>query len=246
MEKHFELTDETIEVAGNTMHRIRCTRDCKWAKTGDLGGFIEKEDNLSGNAWVSDNARVYGNAWVSDNARVYGDARVYGNARLAGDARVSGNARLAGKARVAGNARLYGNAWVYGNSRVYGNAWVSDNAQVYGKAWVSDNARVYGDARVYGNARLAGDARVSGNARLAGKARVAGNDDHCGFDVFGSIGRHTHAYRTSDGGVEITCGCFHGDIEAFEAKVRHTHGDSQYAREYLAIAHVIRVKFGLA
>ena len=174
MEKHFELTDETIEVAGNTMHRIRCTRDCKWAKTGDLGGFIEKEDNLSGNAWVSDNAQVYGNARVSDNARVYGDARVYGNARLAGKA------------------------------------------------------------------------RVSGNARLAGKARVAGNDDHCGFDVFGSIGRHTHAYRTSDGGVEITCGCFHGDIEAFEAKVRHTHGDSQYAREYLAIAHVIRVKFGLA
>ena len=162
MEKHFELTDETIEVAGNTMHRIRCTRDCKWAKTGDLGGFIEKEDNLSGNAWVSDNA------------------------------------------------------WVYGNAQVYGDARVSDNA------------------------------RVSGNARLAGKARVAGNDDHCGFDVFGSIGRHTHAYRTSDGGVEITCGCFHGDIEAFEAKVRHTHGDSQYAREYLAIAHVIRVKFGLA
>ena len=48
MEKHFELTDETIEVAGKTLHRIRCTRDCKWAKTGDLGGFIEKEDNLFG------------------------------------------------------------------------------------------------------------------------------------------------------------------------------------------------------
>jgi hypothetical protein len=28
--------------------------------------------------------------------------------------------------------------------------------------------------------------------------------------------------------------------------VRQTHGDGQYAREYLAIAHVIRVKFGLA
>ena len=110
MEKHFELTDETIEVAGNTMHRIRCTRDCKWAKTGDLGGFIEKEDNLSGNAWVADNARVYGNAWVygdawvSDNARVYGDAWVADNAQVSGDARVSGNARLAGKAWVSDNA----------------------------------------------------------------------------------------------------------------------------------------------
>lgn len=76
MEKHFELTDETIEVAGNTLHRIRCTRDCKWAKTGDLGGFIEKEDNLSGDAWVADNAQVFGTARVSDNARVSGNAWV--------------------------------------------------------------------------------------------------------------------------------------------------------------------------
>ena len=209
MEKHFELTDETIEVAGNTLHRIRCTRDCKWAKTGDLGGFIEKEDNLSGDAWVA------GNAWVSGTARVSGNAWVYDNAQ------------------VSGNARVSGNAWVYDNARVSGNAWVSGTARVSGNAWVYDNAQVSGNAWVSGDAQVCGDARID-----CIKA-------HCGFDVFGSCGRHTHAYITAENKIEITCGCFRGSIEEFEAKVRKTHGDNQYAHEYLAIIYLIKIKFGL-
>ena len=59
-------------------------------KIGDLGGLIEKEENLSHNgyAWISGNARVFGNAQVSGNARVSGDARVYGNAQVYGNALV--------------------------------------------------------------------------------------------------------------------------------------------------------------
>ena len=119
-------------------------------KIGDLGGLIEKEENLSHNgyAWISGNARVFGNAQVSGNARVSGDARVYGNAWISGDA------------RVFGNAQVFGNARVYGDARVYGNAQVSGNAQVYGNAQVSGNARVSGDARVYGNAQVYGNALV--------------------------------------------------------------------------------------
>jgi hypothetical protein len=94
----------------------------------DLGGYIEKEDCLevSGNAWVSGNARVSGNAWVSGTAWVYGSAEVYG------DAWVYGNARVSGNAWVYGNAQVSGNAQVYGSAEVYGDAQVSGNAQVYG------------------------------------------------------------------------------------------------------------------
>lgn len=62
---------------------------------GKLGGYIEKEANLSqgddsswvsGNAWVYGDARVFGNAWVSDDARVSGNAWVFGNARVCGNA----------------------------------------------------------------------------------------------------------------------------------------------------------------
>ena len=100
--KKFELTSETRVHLGKTLYRIKALISFRNVSAGDLGGFVEKEENLdqSGNAWVYDNAMVYGNAWVSGNAWVCDNARVYGNARVGGDTRVSGNARVGGNARV--------------------------------------------------------------------------------------------------------------------------------------------------
>lgn len=39
--KKFELTNETIEYLGRTLHRIRALRDFSNVKAGDLGGYIE-------------------------------------------------------------------------------------------------------------------------------------------------------------------------------------------------------------
>ena len=98
MKKYKILKDQYIEVIGKKLYRIQALKDFKGVKSGDIGGYIEKESNLSqsGNAWVYENARVYGNAWVSGDARVFGNARVYGDAR------------------VFGNAQVFSNAWVYG------------------------------------------------------------------------------------------------------------------------------------
>ena len=121
--KKFELTANSKMHLGKKLFQIKALISFGNVEEGDLGGFIEKEDNLSqsGNAWVSGNARVYGDAWVSGNAEVSGNARVYG------DAEVSGNARVYGDAEVYGDAWVYGNAEVSGNARVPGNAWVSGN-----------------------------------------------------------------------------------------------------------------------
>lgn len=75
MEKKFILTDKfVINNFGIKLFQIKCTRSFKYAQEGDLGGYIEKEDNLSqeGNAWVYDNAWVYGDAWVYGNDIVSG------------------------------------------------------------------------------------------------------------------------------------------------------------------------------
>ena len=76
--KKYELTEETFTVFGKTLYRIRAVRDFGSVKTGEFGGYIEKEENLShfGNAWI------YGDAWVYGDARVSGNARVYGNAEV--------------------------------------------------------------------------------------------------------------------------------------------------------------------
>ena len=76
--KKYELTEETFTVFGKTLYRIRAVRDFGSVKTGEFGGYIEKEENLShfGNAWI------YGDAWVYGDARVSGNAWVYGNAEV--------------------------------------------------------------------------------------------------------------------------------------------------------------------
>ena len=62
--KKFILTDETIEMFGVTLHRIKAVRSFGDVEEGDLGGFVEKEENISEHfeAWVSGNAKVRGNA----------------------------------------------------------------------------------------------------------------------------------------------------------------------------------------
>ena len=134
--KKFELTSEFVTFLGKTLFRIKALVSFGDVAKGELGGFIEREDNLdqSGDAWVCGNAQVFG------NARVYGNAQVFGNARVYGDAKVFGNAKVCGDAWVCGDAKVFGNAQVYGD------------AQVCGDAWVCGNARVYGDAKVFGNA----------------------------------------------------------------------------------------------
>ena len=147
----YELTSESMEHFGRALYRIKAVSSFGSVKEGDLGGWIESEDNLSqdGLAWVYGDAKVYG------NAKVYGDAKVYTNVNVCGLARVFGLAKVSGKALVYGNARVSGLA------RVYGNAGVSGLAEVSGSAKVCGDAEVYGSAKVFGSARVSGSAKVS-------------------------------------------------------------------------------------
>ena len=104
--KKFEFTGETKTISllfrTATLHRIRAVAEFGLVKIGDLGGWIEKEENLSheGKAWVCGDAKVWGDAEVWGNAKVWGDAEVWGNAKVCGDAKVWGNAKVWGDAEV--------------------------------------------------------------------------------------------------------------------------------------------------
>ena len=133
MSKKYELTNEMKTLTdGTVLRRIRALRDIPrfGVKAGELGGFVEGENNLSqdGDAWVFGNAKVYGDAKVSGDAEVYGDAKVYGDAEVYGYAKVSDYACVSGDAWVFGNAKVFGKAWVFGNAWVCGDAEVSANS----------------------------------------------------------------------------------------------------------------------
>ena len=196
-EKKYELLkDDTIVVEGYTLYRIKALKDFGIVKKDDLGGYIEKEDNLS----------------QDENCWVYDDARVYGNARVSGSSRVSDNAR------------------VYGNARVFGDAYVFDHACVY------DYACVYGDAWVFDNAC------VSDNAYISNDANISSDFDYCTVSGFGSKARTTTFFKCKNGVIKVNCGCFNGTINEFRDKVKETHGDNKYAKEYLTIADIVETK----
>lgn len=119
--KKFELTSESIVKFGKTLYRIRALVAFGDVKEGELGGFLEKEENLSqdGNAWVRGSATVSENAIVSENATVRGHARVSGNAIVSGSAIVRGHATISENAIVSGSATVRGNATVRGYARVF-------------------------------------------------------------------------------------------------------------------------------
>ena len=86
MNKKFSLTKTTKDYFGTTLYQIKAEMSFNNVVKGELGGWIEKKENLSedGDAWVSGDALVYGDALVSGDAWVYGDARVYGDALVYG------------------------------------------------------------------------------------------------------------------------------------------------------------------
>ena len=152
--RKYELTDETIVHFGHTLHRIRALISFNDVQAGDLGGWIETEDNL-------------------DQDR---------------------------------------SAWVYGNARVCCNAEVYDNAEVYG------------------------------NARVCGDAQVCGNDTWMTFGPAGSRNDFTTFFACADGGIGVKCGCFHGNLDDFAAKVQATHGDNDHAKVYNAAIEAAKMR----
>ena len=88
-----------------------------------------------------------------------------------------------------------------------------ENLSQYGSAWVSDNARVSGDA------------------------------DYIYLKGFGSHSRSTTMFRGENENIYVSCGCFSGTLEEFENKVKETHGNNKFAREYLALIEAAKIHF---
>ena len=108
MKKYELLKDDTIKVDGITLYRIRALRDFGLIRKGQLGGYIEKEENLSqeGNCWVYDNAKVYGNTHICDNCKIFENAIVSDNSD------------------IHDNVNICDNVWVRGDICIYGDGYL--------------------------------------------------------------------------------------------------------------------------
>lgn len=194
MNKKYRLTNDTINFGSRILHRIQAVKDFSDVKAGDLGGYVETEENLSqvGNAWIYHNAKVFDRAKVYDNAKIYDNAMAFNKARIYNNAIVLSNAKVYNCAKVGGRAEVRDNALIF------------DNADVFNIASVRDNARVSGDVCVFGIAK------VGGNTTLTGNALVSNAVDYIVFKNFWSSGRYFTWTRSNN---MWKVGCFYGTGE---------------------------------
>lgn len=182
MNEKYEFTGETKQVFDDflmglketpdeysmwrTIHQIRAKKDFGDVKKGDIGGWIEKEENLdvAGDCWV------YDQAIVCECAKVFGDTKVQGGAKVFGSARIYERAIVRDNSIVFENADIHNHAVVRQNAKIYGDANVE--GEVYGKAVISGHADIFPSARVFGNACVTGYAKAKIGAKISGNAKV--------------------------------------------------------------------------
>lgn len=173
------------KINGVQMNQIRALKSFGNVKKGDLGGWIQAENNLDwdDNCWVYGSGLVYGGGSVADNAKVEQFAEVFGSASVGGQAVISGEAEVFENSKVWGNCQIYGSAVVKGKAEIDGHCAVYGRAIISGTSYVTDDAEVYGTAvltganggGVSGRAQVFGDAGVTQAATVMDNAKVFGN-----------------------------------------------------------------------
>lgn len=141
--KYELVKSDSIRIKGHVLYRIRALKDFFYrkyklpstftkenvdemptntndldyiiikVKSGDLGGYIESEQNLSqeGNCWIDgEETQVCGDVEVRDNAVVCDSAFVFGSSLVCDNAEVSGHAELRYKCVISDNSLVTGYA----------------------------------------------------------------------------------------------------------------------------------------
>ncbi len=189
MEKKFELVeDDALSVLNCNgdivnLYRIRALRafSCPirmrsesgtlanyTVKEGELGGYVEKEENLSheGGCWVFNNARVCDDSRVEDNAQIHHsvivseDSIVKGSTSLLDRVCVT-NSVIDGYTKIANNS-------VISNSQIMGDRHIV----ILGQSQIS-NSTLKG--KIYLNSANITEAEVLNNLHLSGFYHVTFN-----------------------------------------------------------------------
>lgn len=250
VQKKYELTDDIIEVNGHKLHRIRALRYLEndaegdmvvYVNRGDLGGYIETEENLSheGICWVFDDAMVYENATVKNNAEVHDNALVYGYARVTDNARVYNNAEVYECAHISGNALISYNAIIRGNAIIGATVMCNDSCIV------EDDVLLAGRINISSNAHLHGNVNIRENVSLRKNAYITKREDYICTGPIGSRSSMVTAYRSGDGQIYITTGCFNDTLDAFKNKVNTVHENNKHSRDYNKFIEMVKSFFNL-
>ena len=140
--KYEILMDEenTIEWKGHTLHRIKALIDFNDVRKGDIGGYVEKEKNLS----------QYGDCWIYNNAKAMDSSRLYDNSAMYDYSIMFDNSIMRDNSEMHDDSELHGNSAMYNNSMMFDNSSMHDSSIMYDSSEMHDNSTLNNSAKLYG------------------------------------------------------------------------------------------------
>lgn len=196
--KKYELTEETITISGHILHRIRALKDFSDVKEGDLGGWVESEENLSqeGNCWIYDDAKIFDNAVVCGNGVVKHKSECFGRTYITDNAKLCGHVTTTSHTVIAGNAKLSGFITTEGDIKIFDNVKVIGNVNLTGEITLCSNALLVAEeVTLYlHNSGFIGDNAYITNSEDLNTISMVDNK-HCPKSIYLAF------YKTKDKGI---------------------------------------------
>lgn len=220
--KYEILENDYIIKNGIKFNRIRALKNFGDVRAGDLGGYIQREYNLSqeGNSWIYDKSIVYQHAKVSDNAKIKGECFVSSNARIKDNAIIMGNCLISGDTRIGENARIFDNVDIHGKASVLGNAKIYDSTKICGQALICDSAIITGNSLIYGITRISGNTIIENMKIHTGYIDYSIKDN----DINNLIVLFTHdntitAVKTTNDVIFLNINSYIIDLDTFKKQI---------------------------
>lgn len=184
-DKKYELAPETVtEFYCKPMYRIRALKDFSDVKKGDLGGYVESEENLSqeGNCWIYDASIVGLGAKVIDNAVVRGFSSVINGSEISDDAIVEKSSVIDEYSAVSDQSRVTKTVMVGGSAVLFKS--------------VVNSGSVLEEGSIVCNATVGPNVNISNGADIS--FDVSSDEDYVVYKAPMSYGRSLTASTKKD------------------------------------------------
>lgn len=184
--KKYRLTSYSKVIDGHMLFRIRALKSFGGIKAGDLGGYVESENNLSQykTCWIDMASAVYESARVCDNATI-SHSVMYGDSMALDSAQVK-YTTMKDKSSIRGTSMAY-NAFIKSDSKIEGACTVRGHLAF--KGIIRDNVRIESpnvlvrgtDIEISGYAILKDSVRIEERAKVRGYVTLTDNVTITGF-----------------------------------------------------------------
>ena len=235
--KKYELTKKTKKTeTGEIVYRIRALKSWevqgRVVNKGDLGGWVQSEDNLSheGGCWLFDEAMGYQNSRRSGESIGYNNSRQFGNSQQCDHSQQgwysiqSGNSQQGDYSQQGGYSVQRDHSVQSGYSQQCEKSQQCDYSQQGG--WSVQD----GDSVQRGNSVQCGRSQQRGHSVQGDYSQQGGFSVHIYNGKFlpdiiclGPFGKN-YRYITVQPDLSIVAGCFHGFFEEFRESVVKKYG----------------------